>query len=113
MLPWPVEMGWLPITTVGCRVIDSDGGKDGKLLLLVVGVGREDEGRAIATAVAGWPEKTMIPPDLLDLPWSETREKMGGELVAVVAEDGEDVMRLRRNGTCGLAAVLLDILSSN
>ncbi|KAL5996287.1 hypothetical protein ACLOJK_026363 [Asimina triloba] len=45
------------------------------LPLLIAGAGREEEGHAIAGATAGWPEKTMTLPDLLDLSWLETREK--------------------------------------
>ncbi|KAL5986255.1 hypothetical protein ACLOJK_014588 [Asimina triloba] len=75
------------------------------LLLLVVDTGKDEERCA---AAAGWPEKMMTPLDLLDLPWSETREKMGCELVAAITEDGEDDVRSRRNGTRCLAAVLLD-----
>ncbi|KAL5978144.1 hypothetical protein ACLOJK_029261 [Asimina triloba] len=120
MLPWPVEMGWLPIAAVGRRVAGSDGGKGekmGSLLDLRFGI---HECPALAqmgscccsSSALEWKrkglEKTMTPPDPLDLLWSKTREKMGDELIAVAAGDGEDVVRSRRNGTRGLAVVLSD-----
>ncbi|KAL6009525.1 hypothetical protein ACLOJK_022754 [Asimina triloba] len=50
----------------------------------------------------------MTPPNLLDLLWSKTREKMGNELVVTIAGDREDDVRSRWNRTRGLTVVLLD-----